>query len=116
MKLNNMMLSKPIKVKHIKSGKMYKITGFVVDCTNASDDEIMVEFKHLSGNEDADFVRVYAEFIEKYEVDTQDFVEIFEQLKNIYTTSRVSANKPPMPKLTTFNQLREYVISNKKNK
>jgi len=109
-----MKLKETIKVKHIKSGKPYKITGFVVDCTNESEDEIMVEFKHFSGNEDADFVRTYAEFIKKYEVDTQDFVEIFKQLENIYTTSKVTANKPPMPKFKTFDEIRNYVINLKK--
>ena len=37
-----MILDKPIEVIHKKTGKPYKIIGFVVDCTNESNDEVMV--------------------------------------------------------------------------
>ena len=105
-----MILNEPIKVIHKKTGKAYKIMGFVVDCTNASNDEIMVLYKHFNSNEDADFVRTYAEFTEKFDVNPNDFFEIFNDINDIYTHSKTTANRPKMPKLETFEEIREYVL------
>ena len=111
-----MILKEVIKVKHIKSGKPYKILGFLINSTNSADNEIMVLYKHYNINEDANFVRTYSEFIEKFEVNTNDFFEIFEKIKKIYTSSKVTANRPKMPKLETFEELHDYILNNCKKK
>ena len=111
-----MILDEPIKVIHKKYNKPYKIIGFVVDCTNVSDDEIMVLFKHYTSNEKADFVKTYTEFVEKYEVDKVQLDAIIDELKNIYTHSKVTAHVKQMPKFEEFEDIRNYVIENKRDK
>jgi len=104
-----MFLEEPIKVVHKKTNKPYKIIGFVVDCTNISDDEVMVLYQHIHTNEKAHFVRTYAEFVEKFEVDSTQFFEILEEIKDIYTHSKITANRPQMPKMETFEEIADYV-------
>ena len=109
-----MILEEQIKVIDRKLGKAYKIIGFVVDCTNKNEDEIMVLYKHYSTNEKADFVRTWAEFVEKFYIDVNEFYPIFEELSEIYTHSKVTANRPQMPKFETFEEIRQYIISSNK--
>jgi hypothetical protein len=109
-----MILKEPINVMHKKTQKPYKIIGFVVDCTNVSNDEIMVLYKHFNTNEKADFVRTWTEFVDKFDVKVNDFYEIFNEIQEIYTHSKVTSNKPKMPKLETFEEIRNYIINSYK--
>ena len=111
-----MILKEEIKVIHKKSGKTYKILGILVNTTNGNNDEVMVLYKHFNTNERADFVRTYAEFVEKFDVNTNDFFDILEELKTIYTSSKITANRPKMPKFETFEELHDYIINNCKEK
>jgi len=60
------------KYKHIKTGRLYKIVGFVIHCTNGEhedkQDVIYQSFEDRAKSmDDKFFSRVESEFLEKFE-------------------------------------------------
>jgi hypothetical protein len=53
--------------KNKKNGHLYKITDFVINCTNEQDGQYMVEYVKVSNNGHKVFVREIKEFYEKFE-------------------------------------------------
>lgn len=59
--------------RHLKTGKLYKVIGEAVDCTNATDGRHMVIYQR----DEMVFVREASEFMEKFEA--VDFTKAIQQ-------------------------------------
>ena len=62
-----MILKKPIKVTHIKTGNQYKVIGVVINATNTHDGADMIMYQELTTNSGIHYVRDVMEFQEKFE-------------------------------------------------
>jgi len=67
-----MFITNLINVTHKKTNNKYRIIGFVKNCTNANDGQIMVIYEHLTTHGNVHYTRELNEFKEKFDCPNLD--------------------------------------------